>query len=216
MFQINSQSISVDADKLPEVHAEFAAKHSVLIKQVIEPNLLAKLLKLLENAAVVEHEPGKEQGRTVAKLLNVTRDMPITQAFKMMFNRPDIFRLFEQITDCPPIEYFHGRIYMMNPAAGHFDTWHNDCDGKRHIGMSLNLTEQLYSGGVFQIKKRRTEPLLNEIANTGLGDLHLFRISEDLCHRVTQVEGTVTKVAFAGWFFDELVGERMDNQINQE
>ena len=202
MFQINTQNIAVDAEKLPQVRAEFAAKHSVLMKQVIAPALLAKLLKLLENAVVEEHEPGREKGRTVAKLLNVQRDMVITQAFKMLFNKPELFRIIEQITDCPPIEYFHGRIYMMNPAAGHFDTWHNDCDGKRHIGISLNLTGQIYSGGVFQIKKRRTEPLLNEIANTGLGDAHIFRISTDLCHRVTQVEGRVTKTAFAGWFFE--------------
>lgn len=68
--------------------------------------------------------------------------MIITQAFKMLFNRPEMFRLIEQITDCPLIEYFYGRIYMMDPTAGHFDTWHNDCDGKRHVGLNLILTEK--------------------------------------------------------------------------
>lgn len=33
--------------------------------------------------------------------------------------------------------------------------------------------------------------------------MHIFRISTELCHLVTQVEGTVIKIAFAGWFFDQ-------------
>lgn len=211
MFRINAQNISVDAQKLPEIRAEFAAKHSVLLKQVIEPALLAKLLKLLENASVREHEHTKLKG-VIAKELRVQDDAPILQALMMLFSKTELFRLFEQITDCPKIDYFRGRIYMNKPAAGHYNSWHTDCDGERSIGISLNLTERIYSGGVFQIKKRKTEPLLNEIHNTGLGDMHIFRISNELCHRVTQVDGTITKIAFAGWFFDaSIVNTVYDN-----
>jgi hypothetical protein len=41
------------------------------------------------------------------------------------------------------------------------------------------------------------------VANTGPGDALLFRIARHLTHRVTPVDGTADKTAFAGWFRSE-------------
>lgn len=45
-----------------------------------------------------------------------------------------------------------------------------------------------------------TRELLQEVRNTGFGDALLFRISENLVHRVQGVTGEHPKIAFAGWF----------------
>src|SRR6202035_2809333 len=90
--------------------------------------------------------------------------------------------------------------YRMRPELGHYDLWHNDVLDNRVIGMSLNLSPRGYSGGLFQLRARGSDRVLIDIANTGFGDGIIFRISSDLEHRVSAVEGAEPKTAFAGWF----------------
>lgn len=53
---------------------------------------------------------------------------------------------------------------------------------------------------MLQIAERDSKRILAEVANTGYGDAVIFEISEDLEHRVTEVEPGPDKTAFAGWF----------------
>ena len=72
--------------------------------------------------------------------------------------------------------------------------------------------------GVFQLRECDSETMLMEVPNTSPGDAILFRIARHIQHRVTAVEGTVPKTAFAGWFVSEpnflelLVSRRADSQ----
>jgi hypothetical protein len=200
MFQIKPQGIITDTAKVMEIQRDFAERQCVLLNQVIDHSLLGRLMKQLANAPTQVREPGKAKGRVIARELCVERDAVVLQALTMLFNRPEIFRLIEQVTGCPAIGSFLGRIYMMQPNSGHYDTWHSDYDGNRLIGLSLNLSNAPYSGGVFQIRQRQPEQLISEIANIVPGDAHIFRISKGLQHCVTPVTGEITKIAFAGWF----------------
>jgi hypothetical protein len=99
----------------------------------------------------------------------------------------------------------------MTAAASHYDKWHDDNIENRVIGMSINLSTEPYSGGLFQLRLRESGRILTEIANIGRGDALLFKISANLQHRVSDIEGDKSKTAFAGWFlsnspqlFDEI------------
>jgi hypothetical protein len=70
----------------------------------------------------------------------------------------------------------------------------------RRIGMSINLTEDEFQGGAFELRRAAVDAAEWSIANTGPGDAILFRIDDNLRHRVTAVEGTVPRIAYAGWF----------------
>lgn len=91
-------------------------------------------------------------------------------------------------------------MYRFIPNSGHHDTWHDDCSAGREVGMSINLSEKGYEGGIFELRERQSKRILLRMANTGLGDATLFRISSDLAHQVTEVTGETPKTAFAGWF----------------
>jgi hypothetical protein len=96
---------------------------------------------------------------------------------------------------------------------GHADDWHNDAMAGRLIAMSLNLSPRGFNGGVFEMRERKSRRMLAEIANTGLGDAILFRLSRDFEHRVSAVETGEPKTAFAGWFSnDQTVRERMSQE----
>jgi hypothetical protein len=88
----------------------------------------------------------------------------------------------------------------MLPNSGHYDSWHDDDIKNRLVGISINLSPLQFCGGVFQIREQGSKRLIMQIANTGLGDAILFRISGDLEHQVTEITGNQPKTAFAGWF----------------
>jgi hypothetical protein len=66
--------------------------------------------------------------------------------------------------------------------------------------LSINLSKEIYSGGILQIREWESQRIIQEAANVGFGDGILFRLADSLEHRVTDVEGRVPKTAFAGWF----------------
>ena len=88
----------------------------------------------------------------------------------------------------------------MIPDCGHYDSWHDDLIEHRIIAMSINLSTEIYSGGLLQIRNRNSEEIIQEVANVGFGDAIVFRLANSLQHRITNVEGIVPKTAFAGWF----------------
>ncbi len=120
-----------------------------------------------------------------------------------MVNHPDFLRLVQDVTGCPRIGHFGGRIYRFAAEEGHYDTWHSDLGhgGDRLLAMSLNLSPQPFEGGALQIRRAGTEEVLFEIANTGLGNAVIFRVDPGLEHRVCPVAGAFPRTAFAGWFF---------------
>jgi hypothetical protein len=106
----------------------------------------------------------------------------------------------ETLTGCAPIARFSGRVYRMIPGPQHYDSWHSDSEEERLIGLSLNLSEEVFAGSIFQLRAVGSDRVLCEVANTGFGDAVLFRIAPDLLHRITPLEGAVPKTAYAGWF----------------
>ena len=117
-----------------------------------------------------------------------------------LINNQSLFDVMQKITGCAPIGCFEGRVYRVVPNSGHHDAWHSDMVDHRLVALSINLSEEVYSGGVLQIRGRNSKRILCEVANTGLGDAIIFRLAGHLEHRITEVEGTVAKTAFAGWF----------------
>ena len=134
-------------------------------------------------------------------------------ALLVLLNSPQLFKIIEQITGCGHIGCLRGRIYRIVPGASHYDDpthyqrpyeiltgWHTDLNGTRLLALSINLNTAPYQGGTLSIREAKTRRILCEVTNPGFGDAVLFRIDERLEHRVSDVEGTVAKIAFSGWF----------------
>jgi hypothetical protein len=137
-------------------------------------------------------------------------------ALLLLLNNARLFKIIEQITGCSHIGCFRGHIYRVVPGESHHDEnthyqegyetltgWHTDLNGTRLVALSINLNTEPYSGGVLSIREAKTKRILCELPNPGFGDAVLFRINEQLEHRVSAVEGTVPKTAFVGWFESE-------------
>jgi hypothetical protein len=68
------------------------------------------------------------------------------------------------------------------------------------VALSLNLGPDPYVGAALRIRDRRTGRITDEVTNTEPGDALVFRVDPALEHRITDIEGTAPKTAWAGWF----------------
>ena len=124
-------------------------------------------------------------------------------ALLLLLNNSQLFKIIEQIIGGGHIGCFRGRIYRFVPGAKNPLEWHTDLNGTRLVALTINLSTELYQGGVLRIRERNTKRLVCELTNSGFGDAILFRIDKRLEHSVSDVEGTVVKTALAGWFESE-------------
>jgi hypothetical protein len=193
MIQLTTRGLVCSGDPGP-LTAQFKAQNAIRFRQLVHPQLLPLICSRLDRGNWITHIDGKI-GREV-----MLEDLAGLHVLHFAANTPEFLVLVQEITECSPIGSFHGRVYRMLPEAGHYDTWHDDVSDQRLVGMSINLGLNPYRGGVFQLRERTSSTILCEMPNIVQGDAILFRISPHLQHRVTPIEGTEPKTAFAGWF----------------
>ena len=189
-----SGTVVAAPDRLDAARATFQQYHSLRLTQVLEITLLRTIQRRLR-----EEPFYRRVHRGIGEELCLEPG-PTSGLLEFLANDPELLGLISRLTGCGPIGCFEGRVYRMAPEAGHYDSWHDDVGQDRLVAMSINLSEEPYAGGLLQIRRADSSLLLCGIPNVGPGDAILFRITPELVHRVTAVEGAASKTAYAGWF----------------
>jgi hypothetical protein len=172
----------------------FDRAHVIRLPQFFAPDLLEFVRRSVREGTFVDRA---DEGLAREQCMEPN---PALALLYLVANDAKLFDVVREISGCDHIGSFIGRVYLMRAGAGHYDRWHSDMDGSRLIGISVNLSEKPFAGGVFELRRAGSDVVTSRVANTGPGDAVLFRIADDLQHRVTPVEGDAARVAFAGWF----------------
>jgi len=211
VIRLTRSGLAIDGrdDEWAEARAEFDRVHCLRLRGFLDAPLLHVVQRSLEQAEFYDRT---HDGIGVELCLS---SGPLSAGLEFLWNSPALREAIDRLTGCGPYGCFEGRIYRMLPASGHYDSWHSDVGQDRRVAMSVNLSAGVYEGGATEFRLvDQTEPF-HRVANTGFGDAILFRIDPGLRHQVTEVTGTVTKTALAGWFrtvpdFDQAFRTRHD------
>jgi hypothetical protein len=196
MIQLTQTGTRVDLStaELALCREEFDRRHWLQFPHFVEPELLELLLSRIKLESFTART---DEGIAAEEFL---REDFTVALLHLMVNDRKLHEAVEQITHCGRIGCFTGRLYRLVPGAGHFDSWHDDLRDARLVALSVNLSREPYLGGDLQIRNRGSDQILQRVRNAELGQAVLFRLSPDLEHRVSPVEGQITRMAFAGWF----------------
>jgi hypothetical protein len=187
-------AVVAPAERIAELAEQFRAQQVIKLPGFIAPPLLAWIHREMETAEWFERT---HTGLTSTE--QSMRDNTCLGLLHFLVNDPATLGLVETISGQQPLTAFVGRVYRRYPGV-HEDQWHDDCHPHRRVGLSVNLSRGVYDGGVFELRLAESEQFLGSMTNVGFGDAILFAIGEHLQHRVSPLEGTVAKTAFAGWF----------------
>jgi hypothetical protein len=225
LLQLTSNGLVLE-EQLDALRDRFAMQHYVVLENLLEPVLREKIQQRIERAQWNSSAFEGSDRDQIFSGTEFTLDEPVTgNILAFILNNPDFLEAVRIITGYKQISEFAGRIYRMAAGPQHHLSWHNDALEKRRVGLSMNLSTEVFLGGTFELRDRWTLAPLGQVNNTGFGDVLLFRISRDLQHRVTEVVGTVPKTACAGWFrasgrslFAELVDHinKQDQHLAQQ
>jgi len=203
MLQITgSGKLIVEGENLSLMRDTFAEQQLLRLPDLIEPPILKRVLKQVNEADFFSVKYTNEEG-TLGEEMRISPDNPAIRLMSMLLNNPSLFQVIQQITNCSKIRSYLGRIRREQPNTGQHLSWHNDPDPKRLIAISINLSTAPYSGGLFQMREKASKRVLAEITNTGLGDAVIFQVCPDYEHRTYPVVGSVARTTCAGWFYSE-------------
>lgn len=183
-----------DDRQIERLQSEFEDRKFILLPKLIEATLLERL-ELVLNSSTFTDRYHSDVGQELC-----LDSGPAVNLLRFLANNTELFRFISRVTKCGPIGCFSGRIYRMLPSHGHFDDWHDDQIKDRIAGMTINLGKQIYEDGLLEIRNKQSKRQMARVTNTGLGDAILFCIDDTLEHRRTEVTGSVSRTAFAGWF----------------
>lgn len=176
---------------------QFDREHCILLPQLVDPELLLVVRALIDGA-----EFRSESYDRVGSELHMEAN-PAWDLLHFLANDPKLLRFVERATACGRIGCFAGRVYRMLPGPGHSFVWHDDRVESRLLAMSVNLSTEVFAGGVLEIRESESKRIVYRAGRLDWGDALIFRIADSLQHRVTPLQGTVPKTAFAGWFQSE-------------
>ncbi len=192
-------------NEIARLHEQFEERHCVQIPQLLGPPVFDEIARQVAGADFkpIRHEEfqfGHAEGEEDVGFVEASMDehTPAFALLHFLVNDPRLFEAVRKITGCDRIGRFDGRVYRMDPGA--YSGWHDDIGDGRMIAMSINLGREPYTGGVLSVREKASQEVLHEAPNRGPGDAILFQVADNLEHRITPVEGSVSKLAFAGWF----------------
>ena len=166
--------LSASKAQIRQMRAQFKEKHCLCFPEFLEPSLLKS----------VQREINRAQFRTKKHAVSgVELGMKENEAMRLLqfiLNEPPLFNFLEKVTGCKPVNFFLGRIYSMLPGGSHYHDWHKDNKSFRLLGVSINLSLEVFEGGSLQLRDAKSKKLLHEVTNTGFGDLLIFRIAEKM------------------------------------
>jgi hypothetical protein len=199
MIQLTRQGVNFAGVKrdLDALRCEFDRRHCLLLENFLHPEVVSLLLPMIQTATFrpERHDVGSE--------LQMVPNVAL-RLLSFLTNDLKLFDLVQKITSCSRVGCFSGRVYKLIPDPTHMLDWHNDMKiPGRLIALSLNLGTAPFRGGILQVRKGRAAPIVSEVANTGFGNAVIFKISSELEHRVTQLQGDVPRITFAGWFWSD-------------
>jgi hypothetical protein len=197
MIQLTRQGLNFTGGEqdLDALRREFDRRNCLLLENFLHPEIVSLLLPMIRTATFrpEHHDVGSELQMEPNVALHL---------LSFLANDLKLFNLVQKITSCSRVGCFSGRVYKLIPDPAHILDWHDDMKAPgRLIALSLNLGTAPFRGGILQIRERSGGRILSEVANTGFGNAVIFKISPDLEHRVTQLQGDAPRISFAGWFW---------------
>jgi hypothetical protein len=180
-------------EELRSLAAEFRERHVITLRGFLRGRMLREIIGEVAAAPFqtaddtdIARESRMDASTVLARLIFLAND-------------PQLVGFVREVTGCFDVGFFFGRVYRFEADSDHFDSWHSDAVEERRVALSLNLSQGPIEGGDLLIRaKGAPEPAPTPYGRPG--DALLFRVSEDLEHRVLPVRSTMPRTAFVGWY----------------
>jgi hypothetical protein len=179
-------------------HARFAETPAFLFDNIIDPPLLDRLMQQSASACFVDDDVEHIGTREVES------PQLVGGLISLLLSRPALLGWLEKATGLSPIKAVTGRLVQTRANDRDALAWHDDLsDNARLLAVVINLSDQPYDGGIFELRKVGTDAPFLTHQHQKSGSMMLFAVRPDLQHRVTKLLSGGPRRVYAGWFLSE-------------
>lgn len=197
-FLIGAQGVTILSDPGPW-RERFAEIPAMSIAAAFEPGFCARMV---ERAARGRFVPDDDIDAIGTRL--VESPQLIGKAISLLLHAPDLLRWLEAATGMGPLRAVAGRFAEMRASHGDALDWHDDLhDTTRRLAIIINLSEQAFVGGQFQLRRKGETELLLRHDHPQAGSVLIVAVRPELEHRVTPVSQGGPRRIYAGWFLTQ-------------
>lgn len=191
-------NFNLDQALLEQYKAEYAETNCILLKDMLNPKILNKLMDKLDKVIFQTKFETSEENK-FGKVLFVDQHEPVVATFNFIFNDTGLFSCLEDITNCGTIDNFTGRIHRSEEGENHRIDWHGDNADHRLLAITICLGNTPYTGAAFELRERSSKKITRSFGQLNAGDALIFRIDPQLEHRLAPLE-TGRRTVGVGWF----------------
>jgi hypothetical protein len=193
-FRIGAAGTDILCDPAPWA-ARFAAERAIVCRDIFEPALLDRIRAA---ARCTQFRIDRISGLGTRQAEAPQR---VGGILNLLLQRTNLFRWLEAVTGHSDISLAEGRLHQTCAGAGEGLDWHDDLiDPCRVLGITINFTEAIYSGGRFELRTPAAPDEIWAFDHNRLGTALIFDIGRDLEHRLLPVVSGGPRRVFAGWF----------------
>jgi hypothetical protein len=175
---------------------EFAARGSLYLRDFLAPDVLETVRGICRAASFVTKDN--------VKLGSMEVEWPRRAglAVSMALTQPALLRWLEAVTRCGPLKRADGRIAQGRSGQPHALDWHDDrIDPNRRLAITVNLTEEDYEGGLFELRDQASGRIVTSHRHDVMGAALIFEVSARYEHRILAVTAGGPRRVYTGWFY---------------
>jgi hypothetical protein len=191
------QGVCVDtsATRLPEsadaAREQFAQFRALAFSELLSPEMFALLKRLCDTGTFVSDQAGPGHRE-------VESPQRAGQVLNLALSRAPFLGWLQEATGCGPLREIAGRVVQTLPRPGDELRWHDDVDHERRLAVVINLGEQVFAGGEFELRRKGGERVL-QYEHTRPGSALIFRVHSKFEHRVLPLTAGGPRRVYTGW-----------------
>jgi 2OG-Fe(II) oxygenase superfamily len=196
-FLIDRLNTAVEVDPA-SWRAEFERVPAFVFEDALSPRLLDQLMRGAAQTKYIDDDVRNIGTRQIES------PQRISGSISLMLGRSALLAWLEQATGCSPLKAVVGRIAQTRANDRDELVWHDDSDAlDRLLGVVINLSDQPYEGGLFELRRKgQAEPLF-AYRHTRPGSITIFAVRSNLEHRVEPVITGGPRRVYAGWMLSK-------------
>jgi hypothetical protein len=180
-----------------EAKAAFLRAPAILLHRVVDTDLRRFIIDKCTGDLFAGQTRPRLDGHRWAE----RQPRPLSRAMIAAIGRSAMLRWIEEVTGCGPLGSVTGQLAETRPGATDFLPWHQDVfDDVRRVAMTVDLSDQPFEGGGFEMRDKQTGELLLRHFYQGDGSALIYAMTDETEHRVLPITAGGPRRVFAGWF----------------